>query len=398
MNIFIDNTSLHSAGRCLESEALGLIDVKGLLQLGTQLIFCNKIIVSEFEYKPIAERSELLISKFRALGVDPETLQTCSFQSSSYTEACLSAANRFSDEFTYIFPPCHFSDDENLQAAWPDMPAEMADFARTVQTIIAGNCSQEELDRARDSTLVGKAASSVAYMVVNCPALLEQLRQVAKSRQWTKRDTSQLTVALRYYANEGLAGVKKSIYSPAVARAQVVRKSTRLITDLLSPIVSDAATKLSPWPIGVLSIADALLARSKGEPKAVVEEAIRLRDLAKDLRDYLIDKVDKFDPDTFEWNRAVSVEARKLSRALAQVLGIAPGPHLPEAFQVTFGPPFVVSGLTFDRKTFAEWYNLRKVRKHVSILSELSQDLAFKSYDQHTLQKLLRQCRSKRKK
>ena len=78
MKLFLDNTGLHSVGRCLDGEAKGEPDVAGLLQFATQLVFSDELFYSAFESTGVAARSQSVSEKVSKLGVDSDLLRLAS--------------------------------------------------------------------------------------------------------------------------------------------------------------------------------------------------------------------------------------------------------------------------------------------------------------------------------
>jgi len=387
MKTFIANTGLHSAGRCLESKALGLVDVKGLLQLGTELVFSEEILVSGFEYDTIKQRSRLIRHKLRRIGVPSDTLQIRSFRAYRYAKACRDAAITFASEFEYVFPPAvHLS--PVLQAARPDMLPEEFKFIKQLHGLILEDCTGDDIKRAADPALVGRARSSIAYMLATCPMLLQKVRDFAHSEGWSEETTWELVAALRYYANQKLGSIKGSMYTPAVARAELVRSCSDLLSERLSTIVTEAACRLQPRSLRIPGVAGALLIRSKGDPKAVVEEALSLRDKACELRNYLTEKLHDFEPEYSGWHHELNVQISELARALDEELHPERRPHWTNAIQLHVGPPF----LSLQIAELSKWREFMKLRKRITVLTEVSMILAYDNTERAVLQQLLKNC------
>lgn len=392
MRTFIDNTGLHSAGRCLEAKALGLVDVKGLLQLGTELVFSEEILVSGFEYETIKQRSRSISHGLRRLGVPPDTLQIRSFRVYKYAKACREAALTFASEFEYVFPPAVHSN-ADLQATRPDMRPEEFKFRQHLHALILEDCSGDDLKRAADPALVGRARSSIAYMLATCPVLFQKVRDFAHSEGWSEETTWELVAALRYYANQELAAIKGSMYTPAVARAELIRSCSDLLSERLSTVVTEAARRLQPRSLGIPGVAGALLIRSKGDPKGIVEEALSLRDKASELRDYLAEKLRDFEPDCPGWHHELNVQIGKLGRVLEEELHPERRPHLTDAIQLHVGPPF----LSFQLAKLSKWREFMRLRKRITVLTEVSKTLAYDNTERTALQRLLNSCTKKQR-
>lgn len=387
MSLFVDNTGLHSAGRCLVGESIGTIDVRGLLQLGTEIIFSD-IVVCGYEYKSVRDESEHVVQLLKQFGVEDSCISTVMFSSRDYAEACNKAAQKFSEDFDSCFPFAGFMGENLIRAARPKAPAAIENFKELGQRLIAGTCSKVDRDTAADVLAVGQAAGSVCYMLATNDDLLGKIRDFRKGRGWTDELTNQLIIGLRYYANEelALAGANKHIYAPAVARADIVRKSTRLLSQRLSSVIGKVAEELSaPLPISAPSVAGALVYLSKGEPRAVISEAARLRDIATKLRTYLRGKFATLDPMSPEYWHEVNMEVGELARDLNQEVRIAEAPNLINALDIYPFPPFISAKV----RSIKQWIEFRKARNRIVILTELSKALEGSATAKDMFQKLV---------
>lgn len=387
MALFVDNTGLHSAGRCLAGESIGAIDVRGLLQIGTEIIFSD-IVVSGYEYKSVRDESEHVLELIKKLGVEASCIRTVMFSSHNYAKACNEAAQKFSKDFDTCFPFAGFSNKNLIRAAWPKVPVAVDNFKELSQRLIDGTCTKDERDAAADILAAGRAVASVCYMLSTCDDLLAKIRDFRKRERWTNALTDQLIIGLRYYANEelALAGENRHIYTPAVARAEIVRKGIRLLSQRLSHVIDRVSEELSaPFPIPVPSVAGALVYLSKGDPRAVISEAARLRDIATDLRAYLREKFATLDPTSQDYGHEVNVEIRELAQNLKQEVGLSKAPNLINAIDIHLLPPFI----SLRVSSIKEWIKFRKARKHVVVLTELSNALEKSAIDKDMFQKLV---------
>ena len=386
MRTFIDNTGLHAAGRCLDGNALGDVDIRGLLQLATELVFSESVVVSGFEYEGTKEKSRIIRRELRRLGMPTEGLLIRSYRPHEYTKACRTAADIFSHEFCLMFPPAA-QDDWQMRAARPDLLPQESAYVHEVHQIVTGDLGDSDFQRLSAPCLAGRAASSIAYMLTTNDSLLQQVCQFAAANGWAESATSQLIAMLRYYANQELAGVKQCVYAPAVARAQLVRRCSHRLTDALSGKVSKAASLLVPRSLGVPGVAGALLIRSRGDPRGVIQEAVALREKASDLRQYLMGKLNELDVGTPVWNHAMTTHVKELARVLGEDLHSERRPHWTDALQVHFGPPFI----SLDLAKFRRWRESAKLHERVSILTELSLSLAYADDELSLYQRLMQE-------
>lgn len=345
------------------------------------------IIVSGFEIDTINRRSRAIRQRLRRAGVPADTLQVRSFRAYKYAKACREAAQSFADEFDFVFPPAMQSKSP-IRAARPDMDPKESRHTQQLLSLVRGDSNNDNLECAADPALRERAMGSMAYMLATCPRLRRKVQDCAHTTEWSEETTGQLVAALRYYANRELAAIKDCIYVPAVARAELVRDYTQLLSRRLSAVVTEAASKLMPRSLKVPGISGALLIRSKGDPEGVVQEALSLRNTASELREYLAEKLCGLDPDRPAWHHEVNVQIGKLAGALEAELGADKAPRLRDAIQIHVGPPF----LSLDIAKLARWREFQRLRQHITVLTEVSKTLAYNNTESAALQRLVDTC------
>lgn len=385
MRILIDNTGFHSVGRCLDYHSLGAIDVKGLLQFALEIIFSEEIFVSGFESTGIRGRTKTLVQKLRSEGLASEVVQVRPYTTEYYAKACEEAAVKFAEDFDYAFSVKTLYEPTNLLAARPDLLPHELEIEENVHDLIKSDRSDDELKEIADTSLQKKAVGSIAFMLSSYIPLWLKVRKAATSDLWTPHTTQQLIAALRYYMNDSLARNEMALHAPAVARAELLRVSNTAITSAISSIVVDAAEKFKPKSLGLPSLSDVLVQKSKGDPIGVIAEAIKYRAMAVDLRKYLTEKLSIFEMDTPNWHHELQIQVKELASALEKELELTKKTQLLDAIAIQFSPlPFSVS-LDIVR----DWNQFRNLRKYVILLTELSKELAFGQIDHYALNKLL---------
>jgi hypothetical protein len=385
MRIQIDQTGFHSAGRCLDHVGLGTIDVRGLLQFALEIIFSEEIIVSGFESGGVLGRTETLVQRLRSEGLDSEAVQIRPYTIEYYAKVCEEAATRFADDFEYAFSVETVYESTSLLALRPDLlPHELA-VEENVHALIKSDRSQQELEEIAETSLQEKAVGSIAFMLSRCHPLWLKVRNAAKSDLWTPQTTQQLVAASRYYVTDSLAQSEKALHTPAVARAELLRASNKAFISTISSIVVDAAEKFKSKPLGIPSLSDVLVQKSKGDPVAVIAGAIRYRAMATDLRKYLSEKLSVHEMDTPNWHHELQIRVKELAWALEKELNPTERPHLLDAISIQISPlPFSVA-----LNVIREWNQFRALRKYVILLTELSKELAFSQTDPYALNKLV---------
>lgn len=187
MNIFLDNTGLHSVGRCLEGQGVGEVDIKGLLQFATELIFSQNISISSFETEDIQDRSELIKVALAGAGLASKTIRIKPYTSLEYAEACERAADRFSEDFKYIFPEVSLPIGMDPKALTVDLRTNAhLDY---VHSLVKQEWGPHHLEEIASTALNDKATGSVAYILSNFPSLWKRVRRAAKMPEWTLRES-----------------------------------------------------------------------------------------------------------------------------------------------------------------------------------------------------------------
>lgn len=386
MHILIDNTGFHSAGRCLDKAGLGPVDIKGLLQFALEIIFSEEILISGFESYGILGRTEEIAEKLRSEGLEREAVQVRTYSTEYYAKACEEGAARLASDFDYTFTTQTLNDSVDLRAARPDLLPHELSVEKRVHDLIKRDRTEQELEEIAEASLQEKAAGSMAYMLSRCLPLWEKVRIAATSDSWTPKTTEQLIAALRYYMNDSLAQNESAYYTPAVARAEMLRSSNKAVTAAVavSSIVADAVEKFKPKSLGLPSVSNVLVQKAKGDPTGVIAEAIRLRAMVTDLRKYLAEKLSTFDMNTPDWHHALHVQVKDLAWALERELHLTKQPQILDAVEIQLSPlPFSIS-----LKSLKDWNRFRKLRKYVVVLTELSKELAFGQIDRYALDKL----------
>jgi len=105
MKIWIDNTGIHGAGRCVEGRAISEIDLHGFLQFAILLAFSEKLQFNPFEPDHVVSRTQEFISRFRSAGVTVEILERSDETEESYALACLEAAKLATEDLPEVYLP-----------------------------------------------------------------------------------------------------------------------------------------------------------------------------------------------------------------------------------------------------------------------------------------------------
>jgi len=372
MRVVIDNTAVHSVGRCLEGKGKGFIDMLGLLQLATQLILCEKLTVGHYECAEVEARTDAVLDRITAAGFPSGAIERRTYTPESYSKHCLNAAADFATDFADLLP----QEPAVLEATAPDFgdPQIIPDVG--LHQLIASDRSKAELEERAASAAERHAPGLVEYCVAGFPALWKAMRQAYKHRgEWPPEISGHLAVLLRIYANDASAHDAGAHYAPAVGRARFLRCCGNAIQARLTGLVDDTVRKLTRRPLVAPSVHLALARRAKGDPVAVLSEACALRDKAGPLRAMLADVVQRLQGGNEAGWLAFERKCIELSGLLESDLGIGAAPRFRDAIDVAFILGFPAPSLS--GKALFEWLRLRWKRKKIAVLTDLSKTAAF---------------------
>jgi hypothetical protein len=373
MQTWIDNTGLHSAGLCLDGRANAShdLDVRGLLQLATLLVFSNRIELCEFGRDPVNDRSREIAESLVSIGVAREALSVVTISEGDYARACNAAAEAVAAE---LEGPWTSNEATLLGLEAPDVPkGPLEGQIRFME--LALTADQTTLVEVRESALRGEPPEALDFMAAASVGLREVIRRLVKATpSWSPQDSYQLGVVLRYHLNEALAQATNSRYAPAVGRGRVVERRSAYALELLGDAVTRVAGELRGAPLGISSTSSALLARSRGEPAAIVSEALELRQRSKPLRDALLRWSQTFD-DSPSGRFELRKEINELAGQLRREVGLQEPTRLYEAIELKFvlGVPII----SISSKAAIGWLEERLKHRHVAVLTDLVKDAAF---------------------
>ena len=369
MRLWIDNTGLQSAGKCLEGRARVTheYDVAGLLQLATLLIYGNTISLNGFEEKTVAEHSRAVVEHLQALGVPHKTVSITPVSETEYSLACKTAGDLVAPELHESFNPDEY---QLLGGEPPDLPRGIAERQTTFVTLAAESEDSERLRKARERALKDQAAGAVEYMVSVSRRLRDEIRTMtSRHSHWEDTHSYQLNIFLRAHLNHALAEQVFARYTPAVARAELINTRNQYILDALGEELDDVTRELRAEQLGVPSTVAALLQRSKGEPAAVIKVALEFRQHSSQLRESLEELSAKYVDDTPESRFEIRKKVKELGRQLRRDVGLEKRAELRDAVEVHFvvGVPV----LSISGRELIRWLQQRRQRRRTAVLTEL---------------------------
>jgi hypothetical protein len=401
MKLFLDNTGLHSIGRCLDGDAKDELDIAGLLQFATQLVFSDELFYATFCSTEVAARSQNVSKQVSKLGVSSDVLCLSPFDAVSYERAVLAAAERLAGDLKFAFARTT-TESVLIATGLPDLnPLEDRHYDRLHRALKSGtDGSRSELSaEGADIQLVGSGARLVA---ISDNHWIEASR-LAQNKSWKKADTAKLLVMMRCYLNQELATLLSQSerddvdYSPSVARARIIQAQDAYVLGKLSEIIGLAAHKLDGIKLEAPPVALALALKAKGDPKGLIAEALIAREKAAELRRYLRKVVKAARKETSADSEALKRDAtihrlrnavKELATLLEQDLGITPRVGLRDALEANMVGPVPIP----PPRKMLEWVLHKWNRPRITILSEFAKTLANPTSDKFALQKLYAGC------
>ena len=186
---------------------------------------------------------------------------------------------------------------------------------------------------------------------------------------WSDRHSYQLNIFLRYHLNDILGEQNFSKYAPAIRRAELVNRRNNYVLECIGDTIDDIVTQLRGENLGVPSTLAALLQKSKGEPKAVLEVARDFREHSKSLRDHLQLLYEKYPDDKSESRLEIKKHIMELGRQLKRDVGLKKSAKLVDAIQIQFVSGIPVLSVSVEKilKVLKE----KNLRKRTAVLTEL---------------------------
>jgi hypothetical protein len=388
VRVFVDNTGIHAAGRCFKHKAKG-DDVRGLLQLATFVVFADDIALSTFEPQGVAEETRDICSQLVDMGVPSSFLCINDIKAEYYEAICADAAKQASSCLNITFDP---------QANIPDglapdnLPLEMEDLAQKIRDLIWSPPRPSEAGEIQFRAIRNWEGGAVVYILADGASkeLRETLARVFESpAAFDANAAARLCAFLRYQVNECLAEslVNETLpgsvpvgrsynYAPAVSRARLVRESEMLLERLLRT-VDDIVEQKRSRSLPIASVFQSLADRSKGEPAAVIKEAIALREgkAATLFRKWWADRCRDTSLTSSESQFEADKAIREVGTILRQELGIEAKEVLPADLQFSPHTPSVTLKTTVPK--LLKFITDRIKAKKVSILTSLSKEAIY---------------------
>lgn len=388
LRVFLDNTGVHSAGRCLDRTARGPADVAGLLQLCSAIVFAEELVYSDRESSPVRERTAEVLERIHDIGFDRHKVQRASLTEREWDGFCREVGDEFALDLDDLMPLAKVGPE--VTALAPDLGLDTGPPDGEVHELIAGELSSSRLEELGAQARELKGRGLVAYTLYRNRDLLERLRsrRVSGKDDWSIWDTSRLAAMLRVYGNTSVAQRLKALYLPSVARGELLRGHATVVLNRLLGTMAEAASALTETSVGIPSVLLAIVGECKGHPEAAIEQALALREKAGGVRALLQRHTELLaGGQSVEAQAELGREIAHIRKILHRELGLSPAPGLAGAFDVTF-----ILGLpapSLSGKALLRWVRNRWQRRKVAVLTELSRRAAFQVKRARLLRQLL---------
>jgi hypothetical protein len=355
MRRVIDCTYLSAVARALQGEATHLDDVATLLRFVAEILIADQVLFTADPagpvYRPAMRAAQAV---FDCTG-DPSFLRHFTADAVDYTHACRAAAADLASDLKFI-PSGGLS----TGSVYPEFSGDNR------------NPDVNIFVEARDSVRAGKPLSPLAYakpatgmrFILTQPAVVDGLRRSGALETITDEDDClRLTAVVRMFIYRHLARQLQGVYLPGSSRAKL------LPTRDWRPSIQPAQAGVHPAhsPLSLAAAVDALVRLSSGDPRDLLRRAWLHRKVIFPLRE-LLDPAPQRDAIGTSFKTAL--DARRLGKELADVLGGNPDPSLADCLEIQL-VVFAIPMLRVHLKQFREWRRRRRAVARVGEFANL---------------------------
>ena len=371
MRLWLDNTGFHAVGRCLEGRATSDVDVAGLLQFATQVAFSESLSLNGFELPQVLARSQAIREAvLSSVGLEPSWITISQPGEEVFRAACLSAAQRA----TFAIRSLSSIDAVNLTSIAPDLGRDIVKSLKHFHSVVMSAQSFEQAGTLATNALEMKSGGATSYMLATHLPLFDavhHLRTVHDS--WDICHSSAVNIILRMYLLGELAHYHGHSYSPAVPRAAALRvHSYNMLRVLGNAVDSVIRDRCEGSDLPVPSIAMALVVRGRGEARGILEEAVKLREASKSVRELFRRLVDAYSLDDPRYYQDLESAHNEIVSTLRRELGFEARPTLTSALSLSF--TLGIPSITISGEQFMKWYRHKRNAKHMAVLTDLSRE------------------------
>jgi hypothetical protein len=390
MRLLADNTGLHSAQVCLDGRASGDVDVQGLLQFATYLVFANNIFVNPTGYKEISGITERLMGELRALGIPEKVLQFNVPNSVQLTEACRMASDICAVDLEVVCQS-YSQEEEGLYPSYISSALENDQTAFLRPLLQWGTL--DEFGARNELTVLGKPDDAVNFMLSISADLRQAVADIGKYHSRAPNLDRHIFAFLRTSFNHALAKVMNLRLAPSIGRARLLREQNQAILqamlDIVDTLVARYRDRHKGIPLGAPSVATSILNLSMGDPRGLICEALRLREKASNIRTYLASRTEYLDTDEAEDLFQIDKDIGEIAQHLAIELQLEPAPRLIDALEIQLA----LVPITISPAKLLDWGRHLYWKHHrIAVLTEMSKGAALSFRHEHYYKALQRRC------
>ena len=355
---YLDHTLISAVRRTLDRRALSRTDAPNLIQLAIALVFADRLMLNGFETQYVAQNSRQVISNLIELGVEKETISFSVDGKEQYARCCILAADRLASALNRF----GIVGSIDFTASRPELSREQIEYEKELKHLINTGASGAHLVYAEPRT----AADAAGYMITASQLLWNavtghhpnrKLSNKSGKGRWTHRQIKELVVLTRIFLNSALSDMHNSLYLPAVGRRRMMCDPIDVL-GIIREIHRSDNKAADLCRLGVPLVERLLLERSKGEPHAVIDVALELREKSWELRALLAEVGDR--------SRTESEDVKQTIAQLKSALEYYTNRTI-KPVRVKFTAPLTVE-VELSLPLIRQWWTARHYKQLLSVL------------------------------
>lgn len=378
ISLMIDNTGLHSFGRCLDKNVTNLnVDLLDFFNLIVEIIFSDNIYISSFEKNNIYERTQYYISVLENTLSDSSHIQIKYLGDECFDDAVNNTICKIKTDIDYFWP----SNELNLSAGWSEIgkPANeyIDEFHKFITKTISCSRVREEQDKVRYKRSLD---ASKHLLLCDEELLLLVQHKIKQDDSWSNNKSGQLDIILRHLLNEEISSFHNSYYAPAIKRSILLRERNAYIIDVLQKLSIERhlnqellqnldLKKALFGTVRLPAIINYLIDLSKGNPVDLLYIAIELKEKVIPIKKVLSKHIKNINSNDRSLMLKSEYELNDLSKIImAEALSLKKEIGFADLLDFTLMPPFV----SLNLRKLIDYINYYSYTKKICVLTEIS--------------------------
>ena len=399
MDLMIDNTSFHSFGRCLAGKAKNPdSDLLGFLNFIVEFVFSSNLLISEFEHTEPMVTTEMFLDLLQTMGVGTLAVRVNELSDVAFEEAVCNTQRKLALNLDGFLP----SSDLSIAVGWSEIGKTnqeyMTEFDHFLRRVKEAQDPTEELERLE----FRRSLDAVKYVLLKDTRLLEGIAaRMESGSEWGVSWSGQLDMTVRYLLNESLAPFHKSLYAPAVERADLLRSRNSRIVDIVDKVLSgrineDIVPDTDSFRETILSgvkfpsILIHLVDMSKGDLKTLLLGAMELKEEMTEVRSVLDRHIENMNSGKPGPRADSEAELQELSGIVFERVWRKRPCSVLESIDMALFPPLPSVNLGGVASYFQDLWRARKI----SVLTDISCKASMKDLRDNTTPGYLRELRA----